>query len=261
MRNILLTLAVLTLALGFASCGKNKKLQETTDLLAISFTKMGKLQSNGPGFGPDSMCYDGKDVVLTFAVEKAVAPIPNFSFDKWIKPYAVSTLLGNGLNNFVLGKTLETKQGGSPSEDYLKLMEESGAQFKVVVKTATGDKSYMITPAEAKKLLDQPKENHALFAASSVFIAQIHEFKVNNVIKDVKIEGNVCSIDLMIDEKQFVSKLETMPAILGYVILNNLELKVNGTIIPKEDVKKEWDEGKQVLFNNPPQEGNGNNVA
>ena len=80
-------------------------------------------------------------------------------------------------------------------------------------------------------------------------------------MKDVKIEGNVCSIDLMIDEKQFVSKLETMPAILGYVILNNLELKVNGTIIPKEDVKKEWDEGKQVLFNNPPQDEKGNNVA
>ena len=261
MKKILLTLAVLTLALGFVSCGKNKKLQETTDLLAISFAKLGKYPTNGSGFGPDSMCYDGKDVVLTLSVQKDVAPIPNFSFDKWIKPYAISTLLGNGLNNFVLGKTLETKQGGNPSEDYLKLMEENGAQFKVVVKTTAGTKTYVITPEEAKKLLAMPKEDHALFAASSVFIAQIHEFKVNKVVKDVKIEGNVCSIDLMIDEKQFVSKLETMPAILGYVILNNLELKVNGTIIPKEDVKKEWDEGKQVLFNNPPQEGNGNNVA
>lgn len=261
MKKILLTLAVLTLALGFASCGKNKKLQETTDLLAISFAKLGKYPTNGSGFGPDSMCYDGKDVVLTLSVQKDVAPIPNFSFDKWIKPYAISTLLGNGINTFVLGKTLETKQGGNPSEDYLKLMEENGAQFKVVVKTTAGTKTYVITPEEAKKLLAMPKEDHALFAASSVFIAQIHEFKVNKVVKDVKIEGNVCSIDLMIDEKQFVSKLETMPAILGYVILNNLELKVNGTIIPKEDVKKEWDEGKQVLFNNPPQEGNGNNVA
>ena len=261
MRNIILALAVLTLALGFVSCGKNKKLQETTDLLAISFAKLGKYPTNGSGFGPDSMCYDGKDVVLTLSVQKDVAPIPNFSFDKWIKPYAVSTLLGNGLNNFVLGKTLETKQGGNPSEDYLKLMEENGAQFKVVVKTTAGTKTYVITPEEAKKLLAMPKEDHALFAASSVFIAQIHEFKVNKVVKDVKIEGNVCSIDLMIDEKQFVSKLETMPAILGYVILNNLELKVNGTIIPKEDVKKEWDEGKQVLFNNPPQDEKGNNVA
>lgn len=261
MKKIMLTLAVLTLALGIVSCGKNKKLQETTDLLAISFAKLGKYPTNGSGFGPDSMCYDGKDVVLTFAVEKAVAPIPNFSFDKWIKPYAISTLLGNGINTFVLGKTLETKQGGNPSEDYLKLMEENGAQFKVVVKTTAGTKTYVITPEEAKKLLAMPKEDHALFAASSVFIAQIHEFKVNKVVKDVKIEGNVCSIDLMIDEKQFVSKLETMPAILGYVILNNLELKVNGTIIPKEDVKKEWDEGKQVLFNNPPQDEKGNNVA
>lgn len=261
MRNIILALAVLTLALGFVSCGKNKKLQETTDLLAISFAKLGKYPTNGSGFGPDSMCYDGKDVVLTLSVQKDVAPIPNFSFDKWIKPYAISTLLGNGINTFVLGKTLETKQGGNPSEDYLKLMEENGAQFKVLVKTTAGTKTYVITPEEAKKLLAMPKEDHALFAASSVFIAQIHEFKVNKVVKDVKIEGNVCSIDLMIDEKQFVSKLETMPAILGYVILNNLELKVNGTIIPKEDVKKEWDEGKQVLFNNPPQEGNGNNVA
>lgn len=261
MKKILLTLAVLTLALGFVSCGKNKKLQETTDLLAISFAKLGKYPTNGSGFGPDSMCYDGKDVVLTLSVQKDVAPIPNFSFDKWIKPYAISTLLGNGINTFVLGKTLETKQGGNPSEDYLKLMEENGAQFKVVVKTTAGTKTYVITPEEAKKLLAMPKEDHALFAASSVFIAQIHEFKVNKVVKDVKIEGNVCSIDLMIDEKQFVSKLETMPAILGYVILNNLELKVNGTIIPKEDVKKEWDEGKQVLFNNPPQDEKGNNVA
>ena len=261
MKKILLTLAVLTLALGFVSCGKNKKLQETTDLLAISFAKLSKYPTNGSGFGPDSMCYDGKDVVLTLSVQKDVAPIPNFSFDKWIKPYAISTLLGNGINTFVLGKTLETKQGGNPSEDYLKLMEENGAQFKVVVKTTAGTKTYVITPEEAKKLLAMPKEDHALFAASSVFIAQIHEFKVNKVVKDVKIEGNVCSIDLMIDEKQFVSKLETMPAILGYVILNNLELKVNGTIIPKEDVKKEWDEGKQVLFNNPPQEEKGNNVA
>ncbi|MBR2146344.1 MAG: hypothetical protein IJ925_02680 [Muribaculaceae bacterium] len=261
MKKILLTLAVLTLALGFVSCGKNKKLQETTDLLAISFAKLGKYPTNGSGFGPDSMCYDGKDVVLTLSVQKDVAPIPNFSFDKWIKPYAISTLLGNGINTFVLGKTLETKQGGNPSEDYLKLMEENGAQFKVVVKTTAGTKTYVITPEEAKKLLAMPKEDHALFAASSVFIAQIHEFKVNKVVKDVKIEGNVCSIDLMIDEKQFVSKLETMPAILGYVILNNLELKVNGTIIPKENVKKEWDEGKQVLFNNPPQDEKGNNVA
>lgn len=260
MKKIILALAALYLTMGCVSCKQNKKLEEVTNLLAINFVKMGKYQPNGPGFSPDTMCYEGKDVLIRMAVDKDVSLVPNFSFDKWIKPYVIGSLFSNGVNTIVLGKSLDTKEGGSPEEDYFKLMEQSGAQFKVVVKTSKGDKTYTISPSEATRFMKMSHEEHNLCAASGVFIAQIHEFKTNGVVKNVKIEGNVCCIDLIIDEEKFVSKLETMPAILGYVILNNLELKINNTVIPKEEVKKKWDEAK-VSMSITPQEEKGNNMA
>ena len=260
MKKTLFALLVLSLSFGLISCEKNKKFNEATEILATSFVNLGKFQQKGTGFAPDTMCYDGKDVLVKLAVEKDVAPIPNFSFDKWIKPYVVSTLFAGSINTYVLSRTLETKQGGNPGEDYFKLMEESGAQLKVAVKTPAGEKNYVITPEEAKKLLNLPQEERTMCAASSAFIAQIKDFKTNQVVKDVTIEDNVCCIDLIIDEKFFVSKLETMPAILSYVILNNLDLKINDTVIPKEEVQFKWEIAKHSLLNDE-QENKGKNMA
>lgn len=42
-----------------------------------------------------------------------------------------------------------------------------------------------------------------------------------------------------------------MPTIVGYAVLNDLELKINDTIIQKDQLKQVWEEAKQMVLNSP----------
>lgn len=252
MKKSLLTLIILSLAMGLVSCGKTKKLKDATDMLAITFAGSGYHPLQDYGFHADSMYFDEKDVIIKVSLDKTMPSIPDFNFDKWIKPFITSSLLGDAISNFTLGTTLKTEKGKSPVDDFLDLMKESNAQFKVELNTWDGTKSYEITPDEAKEILDMSREDFCIYNASSAFIAQYKSFLGHQWVKSIKIEDNKCCIELEnADEAQFISELKSMPTIVGYAVLNDLELKINDTIIQKDQLKQVWEEAKQMVLKSP----------
>lgn len=255
MKKTLFLLLVLTFFLGFTSCSKTKKLEDATKMLAASFnSNLGKIVLEEMCLSPEDLSFDGKDVVVKISVDKSIPSVSNFSFDKWVNKIIVETILGDNINASLLGRVLKTEDHGNPVRDYLNLMEKLDAKFIIEVQAWDGKQTLTMTPGEAKDILKMPQEKTFICDAASMFLYKYKDLKDRGLVKDIKIDNNTCCINTALADKEFVGKLNTLPPFLGYVVLNDLELKINNTIVPKEQVNADLEEAKQRVLRVPVEE-------
>lgn len=250
MKKSLLAVMVLALAVVLASCDSNeKKLKEATQMLELSFTTVDKFPLQEVGLKPVSLALVNNELQVKVAMSDSVMPLENYSYDKWIKPCVVKVLLGGAINTMALSKKLDSPKDGNPSKEYLQLLKEVNGHIKLTMDARGSSHDYEISADEASKLLEMPSQQYNELAAAGAFLSQMRIFRMNKTLSDVKLDDKECQLvlDSGVDRSRFVKEMGKMPALLAYVMLYGLELKVNDTVVPSEELQVYWDDAKKMM--------------
>lgn len=110
---------------------------------------------------------DGK-LIISFPFE-STSKWDNVIGDGWIPQVFIRELFENNIAAYTLGSVLKTKEGVSPIEDFLSIMDEKNAKFEIKY----GNKSVLFSTDEIRELLNDDIQKDI---AAPYFAIQMEKF-------------------------------------------------------------------------------------
>lgn len=188
-KNLITALLIILFGVSFTSCVDNSKLERATDMLSANFRTLVKQDLEKTPLKPDSLYYDGKDVIVKFLEDtKSDYYFKDMPYDAWIAQMVAHEVFGGSINASILADVLGGEKDKPVAEKYFDLMKDKGALFKIVV----GEKTISVVPDEMKKYL---ADGDHKWEACLMFQERLRDLIDDSIVRSVEFKDGKCYIE------------------------------------------------------------------